>query len=113
MIRRPPRSTLFPYTTLFRSDLAGKIGFEYVLEHGEHGFVEHAAAGFEVGVDVARAGGILPPMGELVGVRVEDGIQSQRLHGAPRGCGCELGWKRRPRTGIRIAGMRVDSGEGR
>src|SRR2546425_8146091 len=24
MIRRPPRSTLFPYTTLFRSLLAGK-----------------------------------------------------------------------------------------
>src|SRR2546430_11640040 len=24
MIRRPPRSTLFPYTTLFRSDFAGK-----------------------------------------------------------------------------------------
>src|SRR3712207_7268613 len=23
MIRRPPRSTLFPYTTLFRSDTAG------------------------------------------------------------------------------------------
>src|SRR3712207_5460815 len=26
MIRRPPRSTLFPYTTLFRSDLAGADG---------------------------------------------------------------------------------------
>src|SRR2546422_8619586 len=27
MIRRPPRSTLFPYTTLFRSDLAlGALG---------------------------------------------------------------------------------------
>src|SRR5258708_36396332 len=25
MIRRPPRSTLFPYTTLFRSRLAGPI----------------------------------------------------------------------------------------
>src|SRR5882762_9142533 len=25
MIRRPPRSTLFPYTTLFRSDLAGRV----------------------------------------------------------------------------------------
>src|SRR2546422_2951401 len=25
MIRRPPRSTLFPYTTLFRSDDAGEI----------------------------------------------------------------------------------------
>src|SRR2546430_12384221 len=26
MIRRPPRSTLFPYTTLFRSALATKLG---------------------------------------------------------------------------------------
>src|SRR2546422_1268536 len=26
MIRRPPRSTLFPYTTLFRSHLAGPAG---------------------------------------------------------------------------------------
>src|SRR3712207_8578840 len=26
MIRRPPRSTLFPYTTLFRSGLAGSDG---------------------------------------------------------------------------------------
>src|SRR2546427_2510226 len=26
MIRRPPRSTLFPYTTLFRSDNVPKIG---------------------------------------------------------------------------------------
>src|SRR3712207_8616393 len=26
MIRRPPRSTLFPYTTLFRSSLAGGKG---------------------------------------------------------------------------------------
>src|SRR3712207_6928946 len=25
MIRRPPRSTLFPYTTLFRSDLADAL----------------------------------------------------------------------------------------
>src|SRR2546430_11629064 len=26
MIRRPPRSTLFPYTTLFRSDHDGRVG---------------------------------------------------------------------------------------
>src|SRR5258707_7815095 len=26
MIRRPPRSTLFPYTTLFRSHFAGRHG---------------------------------------------------------------------------------------
>src|SRR2546426_7276990 len=28
MIRRPPRSTLFPYTTLFRSDLWWTVGKE-------------------------------------------------------------------------------------
>src|SRR5690625_5831763 len=28
MIRRPPRSTLFPYTTLFRSALINTIGYE-------------------------------------------------------------------------------------
>src|SRR5256885_12999097 len=48
MIRRPPRSTLFPYTTLFRSDLlgqrarpvAGAAGdghFRRVLLHELHG----------------------------------------------------------------------------
>src|SRR3712207_7987587 len=26
MIRRPPRSTLFPYTTLFRSEIGGRVG---------------------------------------------------------------------------------------
>src|SRR3712207_9487701 len=38
MIRRPPRSTLFPYTTLFRS-------FERVLRHGDR------AVAAERGVD--------------------------------------------------------------
>src|SRR3712207_7638020 len=36
MIRRPPRSTLFPYTTLFRSELerlAGQLG-EALLQRG-------------------------------------------------------------------------------
>src|SRR5256885_5388658 len=31
MIRRPPRSTLFPYTTLFRSLLAHRRASEHVL----------------------------------------------------------------------------------
>src|SRR5436853_5376992 len=30
MIRRPPRSTLFPYTTLFRSHLREDVGLEHV-----------------------------------------------------------------------------------
>src|SRR3712207_7156578 len=28
MIRRPPRSTLFPYTTLFRSPTCGRLQFD-------------------------------------------------------------------------------------
>src|SRR5260221_4934503 len=31
MIRRPPRSTLFPYTTLFRSVSAGAARFDHAL----------------------------------------------------------------------------------
>src|SRR2546422_6750967 len=38
MIRRPPRSTLFPYTTLFRSvfreSVAGTVNGHLVLLHG-------------------------------------------------------------------------------
>src|SRR2546425_6651014 len=32
MIRRPPRSTLFPYTTLFRSRIPHRIGIEVLIE---------------------------------------------------------------------------------
>src|SRR5258708_28040758 len=34
MIRRPPRSTLFPYTTLFRSDVLGAE--PVILDAGQH-----------------------------------------------------------------------------
>src|SRR5256885_8283969 len=34
MIRRPPRSTLFPYTTLFRSvDLRTEVAFPFLHRH--------------------------------------------------------------------------------
>src|SRR5256885_2512713 len=45
MIRRPPRSTLFPYTTLFRSHALGnKTSFmvNYVGNHGVHEAVQNA-----------------------------------------------------------------------
>src|SRR5205809_6187665 len=38
MIRRPPRSTLFPYTTLFRSLQQGEHEIAAPLPSGEHGF---------------------------------------------------------------------------
>src|SRR3712207_9188480 len=48
MIRRPPRSTLFPYTTLFRSEPVGVLH----VERGEPVAVRLVAAG---GVDVLEA----------------------------------------------------------
>src|SRR3712207_9561706 len=46
MIRRPPRSTLFPYTTLFRSELLGLlVAHHFLLHHLLHlGVVEAAIA---------------------------------------------------------------------
>ena len=38
MIRRPPRSTLFPYTTLFRSDFMAEW---YSIVHEDHNFFIH------------------------------------------------------------------------
>src|SRR3989441_12695752 len=49
MIRRPPRSTLFPYTTLFRSDTQRNAILDYVL-----GVDQPSASRIEVG-NVASA----------------------------------------------------------
>src|SRR3712207_9470728 len=55
MIRRPPRSTLFPYTTLFRSPVLAKGRFERRVR----------ASGRDVRADQAEAAG------DAVDVRVD------------------------------------------
>src|SRR2546430_12998132 len=61
MIRRPPRSTLFPYTTLFRSkrtaelanhigEQAARAGLQYVYHNHDFEFV--AESGASVGYDL-------------------------------------------------------------
>src|SRR3712207_8026236 len=52
MIRRPPRSTLFPYTTLFRSDEAGRVKrdvlaalVERLIAAGVHGLTPLGSTG--------------------------------------------------------------------
>src|SRR3712207_7804217 len=55
MIRRPPRSTLFPYTTLFRSD-----GL------------------FDQGVDVADDRGVVVGLGEVGDGSLVGGAQARR-----------------------------------
>src|SRR2546426_2173258 len=54
MIRRPPRSTLFPYTTLFRSYLVGgKLPVD-TLHHARGGDAVHLARSGAVGETVER-----------------------------------------------------------
>src|SRR3712207_7873817 len=48
MIRRPPRSTLFPYTTLFRSCLIPYSGMENSLFQGERILVNKWSYGLRV-----------------------------------------------------------------
>src|SRR2546422_7121285 len=59
MIRRPPRSTLFPYTTLFRSQLAGRPSAQgraaeaLGLDAGARAFVAREGAAMASGLDRA------------------------------------------------------------
>src|SRR3712207_8736029 len=54
MIRRPPRSTLFPYTTLFRSGDRGVAAWEGVKGSGVAGVEELRAGALE---DALQDGG--------------------------------------------------------
>src|SRR3712207_324559 len=55
MIRRPPRSTLFPYTTLFRSEVNIKIALDRVVEAGELDAESRAALLGDMTDEVAAA----------------------------------------------------------
>src|SRR5258708_25530251 len=54
MIRRPPRSTLFPYTTLFRSDLPCPLGGQ---DAGQARRLDHAALTQPSRPEEAQGGG--------------------------------------------------------
>src|SRR2546422_4037335 len=51
MIRRPPRSTLFPYTTLFRS---GQFRWEILESDGQ--LIEAASQSYSTEAEAVRAG---------------------------------------------------------
>src|SRR3712207_8753653 len=67
MIRRPPRSTLFPYTTLFRSELDGRPmpadpAIEVTDLRKSYARLE-AVKGLSFGVDRGEIFGLLGPNG--------------------------------------------------
>src|SRR5256884_7895669 len=70
MIRRPPRSTLFPYTTLFRSDAAQMLAIEH------HGLVP----GVQQELDAVRGLALgLPFLANLGHMLVQGQQTSMRL----------------------------------
>src|SRR2546423_11806733 len=83
MIRRPPRSTLFPYTTLFRSDPErGQVG-DAAREVGrlvEEVVAARAVAGADAGTRGTSVDGMAVGPCDEAGDRVAEGIlRGQRV----------------------------------
>ena len=49
------------------------------MQAGDFGVIEETAARADVGIDEARVRWILPPVGELVAVGIEDRIEAKGL----------------------------------
>src|SRR5256885_7173418 len=87
MIRRPPRSTLFPYTTLFRSPWhPGKRVIGIVVppingqgQAGRVGYERHLSASYEPGRESDRAIARWNRIGVRIGATVAD-RKSTRLN---------------------------------
>jgi hypothetical protein len=70
----------FSFLDVFGSkNFAGKIRFQNVLQASDFGVIEETAARANIGINEARAGRILPPMGELVAVGIEYRIEAKGL----------------------------------
>src|SRR2546422_10210958 len=101
MIRRPPRSTLFPYTTLFRSLNRVHAGVTLLEEPDarlQKGVIERLsqAIGKEVRAHFRADRGILGGVVVRVGDRIYDGSVRRRV--AP--LGRDLGLGERGRGGL-------------
>src|SRR2546430_13743162 len=73
MLRRPPRPTLFPYTTLFRSANTGKLGVDLALT------LDELRNDSRVGEKKARQAGGRTCV-EVNGVWVDEDRKSTRLN---------------------------------
>src|SRR2546427_10640646 len=80
MIRRPPRSTLFPYTTLFRSpvNLGG-------TEYSQSDLVRYSGGAFSVFWDAEAAG--VPADANVVGADRDSGGRPGGSFGVPNHLG--------------------------
>ena len=63
-----------------RENFAGEIRFDDVLKTGNFRMIEKTAARADIRINVSRVRRVLPPVRELVAVRIQNRIESQRLN---------------------------------
>src|SRR2546426_2381971 len=97
MIRRPPRSTLFPYTTLFRS--VRELGAAEVIDYTTTRFEDVVR---DVDVVLATVGGEV--IERSWGVRSEEHTSELQ---SPCNLVCRLLLEKKKKTGLRVCIMLV------
>src|SRR5256885_13175296 len=75
MIRRPPRSTLFPYTTLFRSDRSDRVRIDTGLDETVRRLPDE---------DLPRVRRLLEPGCGVDGVSCRENLPMRRIEQADR-----------------------------
>src|SRR2546429_9797091 len=100
MIRRPPRSTLFPYTTLFRSVLAWKPGDKApsVIAKGPGGFD---------GVEIAGGRMLVSSWSDSTVSSYETGPEAKGITGGPSPADIGYDGKRKRGVAPTFSGNRV------
>src|SRR3989442_9030164 len=99
MIRRPPRSTLFPYTTLFRSreedavrlELADAIGWRLRRDHGDAAPVLDEEAQDVALHPIVVSDDVMPGVRQPLGVFRGDRRRRREIEPVHRGTGGEAG----------------------
>src|SRR3712207_6867948 len=79
MIRRPPRSTLFPYTTLFRSGIDSNVHGENAIAFGNHATANQDNS-LSIGKDTHANGKNSVVLGQNSGANEENAIARSEEH---------------------------------
>src|SRR3712207_8564681 len=98
MIRRPPRSTLFPYTTLFRSAHVHDVGqrLDHAGRHRSHAVLGHELDRHLGGVDLLQ---VEDELGQVLdGVDVVVDRKSTRLNSSHEYLVCRLLLEKKKKT---------------
>src|SRR2546430_7676491 len=103
MIRRPPRSTLFPYTTLFRSLAEGRASLNLVTRRGGRNGLARRPGGFEEAFGT-KFDGIANVCGEEGGSFNGGWLQGDRSFRDPR--------EEEAHRPAAVDGMRTEEGKG-